>query len=58
MWAIFRIEWEVVVKVYSASYATMPLTSATAASPDDRDSDARSAPDDEALPITRARLED
>ena len=29
VWAIFRIEWEVVVKVYSSSYGAVPLQSAT-----------------------------
>jgi len=55
VWAIFRIEWEVVVKVYNASYSNLPLSSACA----DRDlssDDGRSS--DETQPITGAKSED
>lgn len=43
VWAIFRIEWEVVVKVYNASYVTLPLNSPVSG---DLDSDSRSSTDE------------
>jgi len=47
VWAIFRIEWEVVVKVHRASYASLPLHIAGRDAGDS--DDARST--DEMLPI-------
>ena len=48
VWAIFRIEWEVVVKVHNASYASLPLTGAASS---DISDDGRSS--DETQPMTR-----